>query len=77
MSGGQNCHPTVKPIALMSYLIRLVTPPGGIVLDPFAGSGSTLIAAQQEGFNGVGCELNPEYIEIARARIRRGLLELL
>jgi len=64
-----NNHPTVKPIALMKYLCRLITPPQGIVLDPFAGSGSTLIAAKQEGFNYIGFELEPEYIEIARARL--------
>lgn len=59
----------MKPLSLMRYLCRLVTPPGGIVLDPFSGSGSTLIAAKQEGFNYLGIELNPEYVEIAKARI--------
>jgi DNA modification methylase len=61
-------HPTVKPINLMRYLVRLVTPPGGVVLDPFAGSGTTLIAAQLEGFDSVGIERELEYVELIRAR---------
>ena len=65
----RNHHPCVKPTALMRYLCRLVTRPGGIVLDPFMGSGSTGKGAVSEGFSFVGCELDPEYIEIARARI--------
>lgn len=65
----RNHHPTVKPTALMRYLCRLVTPPGGIVLDPFAGSGSTGKGAVLEGFNFIGIELDAEYAEIARARI--------
>ena len=65
-----NHHPTVKPTDLMRYLCRLVTPPGGTVLDPFMGSGSTGKAATLEGFSFVGCELQPEYIAIAEARIR-------
>jgi len=64
-----NHHPTVKPIALMKYLCRLITPPQGIVLDPFAGSGSTLIAAEQEDFNYIGIELEEEYVQIAEARL--------
>ena len=64
-----NHHPTVKPLKLMRYLVRLVTPPGGTVLDPFAGSGTTLIAAKEEGFNFIGIELEPEYVEIAEARL--------
>ena len=63
-----NVHPTVKPIDLMAWLVRLVTPPQGIVLDPFAGSGSTLVAAKREGFNYIGIEMTPEYVEIAKAR---------
>ena len=63
-------HPTVKPVALMRWLCRLVTPPGGTVLDTFTGSGSTGIAALAEGFAFVGVEREAEYIEIARARIR-------
>ena len=64
-----NHHPTVKPTSLMQYLVRLVTPPNGIVLDPFLGSGSTGKAAMYEGFNFVGIELTPEYLPIAKARI--------
>lgn len=65
----QNFHPTVKPIKLMEYLIKLITPPNGKVLDPFLGSGSTLVAAKNLGFDGVGIELNAEYVEIAQKRI--------
>jgi len=70
-SGRANVHPTVKPINLMRWLVRLVAPPGGVVLDPFAGSGSTGCAAVQEPTCGafVGIELSEEYAEIARARI--------
>jgi len=69
----QNHHPTVKPTTLMQYLVRLVTPPNGIVLDPFLGSGSTGKAAMYEGFNFVGIELTPEYLPIAKARIEFAL----
>jgi hypothetical protein len=65
----RNPHPTVKPTDLMRYLCRLITPPGGIVLDPFTGSGSTGKAAMAEGFRFIGIEREAEYIEIARARI--------
>jgi DNA modification methylase len=68
--GEGNNHPTVKPIALMQWLVRLVTPKGGTVLDPFSGSGSTLIAADMEQFNAIGCELSPEYAAIAEQRLR-------
>lgn len=64
-----NTHPTVKPTDLMAYLCRLVTPPGGTVLDPFMGSGSTGKAAMREGFHFIGCELSEDYAAIARARI--------
>lgn len=64
----RNTHPTVKPTDLMAWLVRLSTPPNGIVLDPFAGSGSTLVAAKREGFNFVGIELEDEYIPIIEAR---------
>lgn len=64
-----NNHPTVKPTALMQYLCRLITPPGGLVLDPFCGSGSTGKGAILEGFRFVGIEQDAEYIEIARRRI--------
>lgn len=67
--GAKNFHPTVKPIELMRYLCRLVTPPGGIVLDPFLGSGTTGMAAVLEGFEFIGIEKEPEYLEIAKARI--------
>lgn len=65
----KNNHPTVKPVALMRWLCRLVTPPGGTVLDPFLGSGTTGIAALLEGFNFVGCEREADYLIIAEARI--------
>lgn len=64
-----NHHPTVKPVDLMKYLCRLITPPGGLILDPFCGSGSTGVAAMREGFNFIGIELNADYAEIARRRI--------
>ncbi len=67
--GRANHHPTVKPLALMRYLVRLITPPGGVVLDPFTGSGSTGCAAVQEGMVFVGIEQDADYVEIARARI--------
>jgi DNA modification methylase len=65
----QNVHPTVKPIAVMRWLCKLITPPGGVILDPFCGSGTTGCAAAQLGFGFVGIEREPEYAEIARARI--------
>jgi len=69
-NAGQPCdHPTVKPTDLMRYLCRLVTPPNGVVLDPFMGSGSTGKAAIAEGFRFIGIEREAEYVEIARARI--------
>lgn len=64
-----NNHPTVKPTDLMAYLCRLITPPGGVVLDPFTGSGSTGKAAMREGFKFIGCELDLGYMAIAKARI--------
>lgn len=64
-----NTHPTVKPTDLMAYLLRLVTPPGGITLDPFMGSGSTGKAAVREGFQFIGYEIDEQYAAIARARI--------
>jgi len=67
----KNTHPTVKPTALMQYLCRLITPTGGVVLDPYMGSGSTGKAAVKEGFSFVGCELDEEYYKIAKARIQR------
>lgn len=65
----KNPHPTVKPTELMRYLCRLVTPPGGLIVDPFAGSGSTGKAAALEGFQFLGFELDPQYSAIASARL--------
>lgn len=65
-----NIHPTVKPIELMRWLVRLLTPPGGLVLDPFAGSGSTGAAAALEGARFLGIEREAGYVPIARARIK-------
>lgn len=67
--GEANNHPTVKPLELMAYLVQLVTPPGGIVLDPFMGSGTTGVAAKSRGFGFLGIEREPEFLELARARI--------
>ena len=69
----RNHHPTVKPTELMRHLVRLVTPPGGLVLDPFMGSGSTGKAAILEGARFAGCDLDPAYLEIAAARIAYAL----
>jgi DNA modification methylase len=72
----RNTHPTVKPVELMRHLVRLVTPSGGTVLDPFLGSGSTAIAAEQEGFDWIGIEREAEYVAIAQQRLvdqQRGL----
>jgi len=69
--GEGNVHPTVKPIALMRWLVRLVTPKGGNVLDPFCGSGTTLLAAHLEGFDYLGIEREAEYVEIIRKRLAR------
>jgi len=69
-NGGNN-HPTVKPIKLMQYLVRLVTPKDGTVLDPFMGSGTTGIACRKEGFDFIGIELDEDYCNIAKARIEK------
>ena len=69
----KNTHPTVKPTELMRYLCRLITPPNGVVLDPFNGSGSTGKASMLEGMQYIGIEMNPEYIKIAEARISDAL----
>lgn len=71
-----NIHPTVKPTSLMAYLCRLITPPGGTILDPFMGSGSTGKAAVLEGFNFVGIEREDEYMPIAEARIAWAIEEV-
>lgn len=65
----QNHHPTVKPLALMRWLVRLITPPGGTVLEPFAGSGTTLMAAVMEGFDCIGIEMTDEYLPIIQGRV--------
>lgn len=69
--GSHNTHPTVKPVKLMEYLVRLVTPPGGTVLDPFCGSGTTLVAAENLGFDSVGIDRDDDniYLDIARNRV--------
>jgi len=69
-------HPTVKPLDLMAYLCRLVTPPGGIVLDPFMGTGTTIIAALSEGFHGIGIERDPAYFAMAEHRLNGAQLGL-
>lgn len=68
--GSQNHHPTVKPLALMRWLCRLVTPPGGLVLDPFVGSGTTGVAAIEEGFSFLGIDECDDYVSLARKRLR-------
>ena len=67
---GSNNHPCVKPVALMEYLCRMITPPNGVVLDPFMGSGSTGIATQNEGFSFIGIDMDRDYIDIACQRIK-------
>ena len=69
-------HPTVKPLDLMAYLCRLVTPPGGVVLDPFMGSGTTIKAALSEGFNAIGIERDPSYFAMAEHRLNGAQLGL-
>jgi site-specific DNA-methyltransferase (adenine-specific) len=75
MTEKRNIHPTVKPLELMRYLCRMITPKGGIVLDPFIGSGTTAIAAKQEKMNYIGMELEPKYVEIANARIKSAVVQ--
>ena len=69
LATGENRHPTVKPVSLMRWLVRLVTPPGGTVFDPFMGSGTTGVACVLEGFDFVGCETDADAVEVARRRI--------
>jgi site-specific DNA-methyltransferase (adenine-specific) len=71
----KNIHPTVKPLKLMRWLCRLVTPEGGTILDPFTGSGSTLAGAMLEGFDCIGCELTEDYIPIIKGRCRWAIEE--
>jgi DNA modification methylase len=73
--GVDNTHPTVKSSTLMSYLIKMITPPNGLVLDPFMGSGSTGVSAIKEGFRFVGIEKDPQYFEIAKKRVFHALPE--
>ncbi len=70
LGGIKNIHPTVKSLKLMQYLVRLVTPPKGTVLDPFIGSGTTAMACKKEGFNYIGIEQDADYCKIAEARIK-------
>lgn len=69
-----NTHPTVKPTKLYRWLLRLVTSPGGTVLEPFGGSGTTLVAATKEGFRVIAAEREPKYCDIIRARVEHALL---
>lgn len=75
MQPTKNFHPTVKPVALMRYLVRMVTPPEGTVLDPFTGSGTTLVAAVLEGFNSIGMEMTADYLPIIEGRVAWALAQ--
>lgn len=75
MQPTKNFHPTVKPVALMRYLVRMVTPPNGTVLDPFTGSGTTLVAAVLEGFNSIGMEMTADYLPIIEGRVAWALTQ--
>lgn len=74
--GGPKDHPCPKPLAVMKWLVNLFTPDGGIVLDPFMGSGTTLVAAKALGFRSIGVELSEEYCELAVKRLAQGVLSL-
>lgn len=77
LEGIKNIHPCIKPIKLMEYLIKLVMPPtGGILLDPFAGSGTTIVAATRLGYEAIGIEKEAEYCQIAEARVKHAQEEL-
>ena len=69
-------HPTQKPLQLIQYLTRLITPPHGTVLDLFMGTGTTLVAAEQEGFNSIGVDSKSEYCRIAERRLKNELIQL-
>jgi site-specific DNA-methyltransferase (adenine-specific) len=69
LTHGGNPHPTVKPVALMRRLVRLVTPPGGVVLDCFAGTGTTLVAAKLEGLRSIGIERDAESVAVCARRL--------
>lgn len=73
LSGSQMIHPTEKPVGLITNLITSVTKPGDLILDPFAGSGSTLVAAKKTGRRFIGVELDAEYFEKARRRIEEAV----
>lgn len=73
--GGKNFHPTVKPVRLMRWLIRLVTPPGGVVVDTFLGSGTTMVAAEREGFECIGIEMAGEFAALSEARVLHSIDE--
>lgn len=66
---GKVDHPTQKPLALIRRIVRAIVPPGGLIIDPTAGSGTTLLAAQLEGRRAIGCEIDPAYCEIIRRRV--------
>ena len=68
--GEYNTHPTIKPVKLMEWLVKLMSNEGDLVLDPFSGSGTTAVACKNQGRNFIGCEMNPEYIEIAKRRLQ-------
>lgn len=69
LGGEELLHPNQKPLELMGYLVRAVTPPGGLVLDPFAGSGSTVVAAVRDGFKAIGIEMDPKHAATCRERL--------
>jgi len=74
---GDTAHPTVKPLDLMRYLVKLVTPPGGTVLEPFAGSGTTLEACVVEGFHVIGIELTEDYLPLIVQRLSKPIEQVL
>jgi DNA modification methylase len=74
---GDIAHPTVKPVTLLSYLVRLVTPPGGTVLEPFAGSGTTLEACVIEGFHAIGIEREADYLPLIEQRLSKPIQQVL
>jgi DNA modification methylase len=74
---GDTAHPTVKPLDLMRYLVRLVTPPGGTVLEPFAGSGTTLEACVIEGFHAIGIEREADYLPLIEQRLSKPIQQVL
>ena len=75
LMGAKSTHPTVKPLELMRYLVRLITPKGGLCLDPYVGSGTTAIACKKEKFDYIGIELDEKYHAIAEARIKAAIVE--